>query len=467
MYIKKIASIGPSSAKYEVIKAMAEIGIDGFRINFAHGSPEEWKQYVEYVRRTEAELNKPLTIMGDISGPSIRIGEVKEAIMVKKGDIIRFVLGVTSDGDSKSVPVPIKKFFEIVDIGDTIVMDDGKSRLQIIDRGSGYVEAVALTDSVIKSRKTLTISGKELDLPILSERDKTCIKFAVENDFDYIGLSYVRSSEDIEGVKEVLKRYGGCNLGIIAKIETRSALKNLNSIIDVSDVVLVARGDLGMNFGLEEIHNLQRYIVDKCLEMRTPVIIATQLLESMIESPVPTRAEVVDVTVAAEMGVDALMLTGETSVGKYPIEAVQWLKRIVDHAEANVGRFVDKVIAKARGKLEDIRDKFAKGVLELAEDLGAKLLIFSMYGNTARRIAVLKPKVQVYVGSSDIRVLRKLSILWGLRLMHVEAKVYEEGLQKALEKAIELNYVSYGELAVLTYGLRESKQHIEILRVEL
>ncbi|MEM4789358.1 MAG: pyruvate kinase, partial [Ignisphaera sp.] len=384
MYIKKIVSLGPSSAKYEVVKAMAETGVDGFRINFAHGTPEEWKQYVEYIRRAEAELGKPLAIIGDISGPSIRIGEVKEVITVKKGDVVRFVFGAVSNGNSKSVPVPVKKFFEIIDVGDTIVMDDGRSRLQVIDRGSGYIEAVALTDSTIKSRKTLTIFSKELDLPILSEKDKTCVKFAIENDFDYIGLSYVRNSEDVESVKEMLKRYGGCNLGIIAKIETKSALKNLNNIIDASDIVLVARGDLGMNFGLEEIHNLQKYIVDKCLERRTPVIIATQLLESMIENPVPTRAEVVDVTVAVEMGVDALMLTGETSVGRYPIEAVQWLKRIVDHAEANTGKFIDKIIAKTRDKLDDIRDKFAKGVLELSEDLGAKLLVFSMYGNTAR-----------------------------------------------------------------------------------
>jgi pyruvate kinase len=464
MYVKKVVSIGPSSGNFEIVKAMAEIGVDGFRINFAHGSPEEWRKYVEMIRKAESELGKPLALIGDMPGTSIRIGELKEPIVVKKGDTLKFVLGLSAE-EAKVVPVPIRKFFEIIDVGDTLVMDDGKTRLQVVDRGSSYIEALALNDAVIKSRKTITISGKELDLPILSERDKSYLKFAVENDFDYIGLSYVRTPEDVEMVKEVLKRMGK-DIGIISKIETRSAVKNLKGIIDVSDVVLVARGDLGMNFGLEEIHSLQKYIVEKCLEMRTPVIVATQLLESMIENPIPTRAEVVDITVAVEMGVDALMLAGETSIGKYPLEAVQWLKKISDRAEANLDKFIDKVIAKARDKLEDIREKFAKGVLELAEDLGGKLLVFSMHGNTARRISSLKPRIPVYVASPDIRVLRRLSILWGLSTIHVEAKDYEEGLRKTLEKAVSLNLLSYGELAILTYGLREPKQRIEILRVE-
>uniref|UniRef100_A0A7C2VCW3 Pyruvate kinase n=1 Tax=Ignisphaera aggregans TaxID=334771 RepID=A0A7C2VCW3_9CREN len=467
MFVKKIVSIGPASGKYEIVKAMAELGVNGFRINFAHGSPEEWRQYAEFVRRAESELGRPLALIGDVQGPSIRLGEIKNPVVVKKGEVIRFVYASsTNESSPKGIPVPLRRFFEFIDVGDVIVMDDGKTRMQVIDRGPGYVEATALTDSIIKSRKTLTIAGKELDIPLLSEKDKACIKFAIENDFDYIGLSYVRAPEDVESVRELLKKYGGDSLGIITKIETRSALKNLGDIVEVSDVVLVARGDLGMNFGLEEIHTLQKQVVDACLEKRTPVIVATQLLESMVENPIPTRAEVVDVTVAIEMGVDALMLTGETSVGKYPVEAVQWLKRIADHAETRISTFMDRIVSKARDRLEGMRLRFAKGVIELAEDLGAKLLVFSMYGKTARRIASLKPRVPIYVASPNIRVLRKLSILWGLNLMLVDAKSYDEGMQKTLEKAMELGHVGYGELAVLTYGLREPRQRVEILRIE-
>lgn len=465
MFVKKIASLGPSSGSYEVIRFMAELGIDGFRINFAHGTPDEWKQRVEYVRKVELELGKPLAIIGDVQGPSLRIGEVSEPISIKKGETIRFVHSNIVEKGGKVVPIPIKRFFDIVDVGDPIVMDDGKTRLRVIDKGSNYIDAIALTESIIRSRKTLTIQGKELDISILSEKDIACIKFAIENDFDYIGLSYVRTIEDIENVRKTVKRYSKNDIGIITKIETKSAIKNLANIIEASDVVLVARGDLGMNFGLEEIHYLQKLVIDKCLERRKPVIVATQLLESMIENPVPTRAEVVDVSTAIEMGVDALMLTGETSTGNHPIETVQWLKRIADYVETHMYKFIDKIIAKARDRLEDIRTRFAKGVLELAEDLGAKLLVFSVHGNTARRIASLKPRVAVYVASPNINVLRKLSILWGLNLVITEAQNYEEGLQKTLKKMIEKNLVGYGELVVLTYGLKEPKQYVEISRI--
>ncbi|MEM0371471.1 MAG: pyruvate kinase [Ignisphaera sp.] len=464
MFVKKIASLGPSSSSYEIIRSMVEFGIDGFRINFAHGDPNEWKMRIEYVRKAEAELGKPLPIIGDIQGPSIRIGEVSNPIVLKKGDTVRFILGSTTTNPN-TVPIVAKKFFDIIEVGDIIIMDDGRTRLRVVDRGSNYVDVVALTESVIKSRKTLTIQAKEIDMPILSDRDLMCIKFAVENDVDYIGLSYVRKAEDVENVRDILKRYGRGDIGIIAKIETKSAVKNLDDIVEVSDAVLVARGDLGMNFGLEEIHHLQKLVVDKCLKKRTPVIVATQLLESMIENPVPTRAEVVDVSIAIEMGVDALMLTGETSAGKYPLEAVKWLKKIVDFVESHIHKSIDEVSSRARERLEDLRLRFTKGVLELAEDIDAKLFVFSMYGNTAKRISSLRPRVPIYVASPNIHVLRKLSILWGLNLLHVEAESYEEGMQKMLEKAIESGLVSYGELAVLTYGLREPKQRVEILRI--
>jgi pyruvate kinase len=263
-----------------------------------------------------------------------------------------------------------------------------------------------------------------------------------------------------------LKRLGGEDVGIVAKIETRSSVKNLDEIAEKADALLVARGDLGVNFGLEEVHSLQVAIVEKALELRKPVIVATQLLESMVEKPVPTRAEVVDVSTAVELGVDALMLTGETSVGKHPLEAVSWLARIVGFVEkTTLKKRLSAISERARSGAGDLGLLFAKGVLELAEDLGAKLVVFSMHGNTARRLSSLRPSIPVYVGSPSIRVLRKISVLWGVQPIRVEAQSYEEGLQKAVEKAREMGYISYGDLVVATYGLREPRQKVEILRV--
>ncbi len=467
MFTKIIASIGPSSSSPEIIYTMAKEGVHGFRINFAHGDQSEWKKYVDAVRGSEIKLGKSIALIGDLEGPSLRLGKIPKPIILQKGGYVKIVHGAEiSDSNGNAVPMPIPKFFEYVDVGDILIMDDGRTRLRVVDKGTDSVEAVALTESVITSKKAISIQGKELDLPAISDRDINNIRFAIENDFDYIGLSYVRTSEDIDLLRDILKRAGREDIGIISKIETKSAIRNLNSIIEKSDIILVARGDLGMNFGLEEIHYHQRYIVEKALENRKPVIVATQLLESMTERPVPTRAEVVDVSVAVEMGVDALMLTGETAIGKFPVEAVAWLNKIVAFVERHIlPRIIDKISNKTREHLDTIQLKFAKGVLELAEDLNAKLFVFSMYGNTAKRISTLKPKIPVYVASQNIKVLRKLAILWGLSPFHVNANNYEEGLQNMLSKAIDLKLIGYGDLVVLTYGLKEPRQKVEILRM--
>jgi pyruvate kinase len=466
-FVKIIASLGPASGNIATIFSMVKQGVSGFRINFSHGDPEDWTKYVDAVRSAEARFGRALALIGDLQGPSIRIGTVEQPIALKKGEAAKIVFGGgAKGGDEKVIPVPIQRFFEFVDEGDILVMDDGRTRLRISEVHPDYVEVVALTDSMITSRKAIAIYGKEIDLPPLSEKDFANIKFALEHNLDYIGLSYVRSGSDIDILRDYLRRAGREDVGIIAKIETKSAVKNLDEIMEKCDAVLVARGDLGMNFGLEEIHALQSSIVAKALENRRPVIVATQLLESMVEKPVPTRAEVVDVSTAIEMGVDALMLTGETSVGKYPLEAVSWLTKIANFVEKETIRGNLKVIAeKARGRIDSLPVMFAKGVLELAEDMNAKLVVFSIHGNTAKRISTLRPSVPVYVGSPDVNILRKLAILWGLQPLYVEAQGYEEGLPKTLQRAIELGYVSYGDLVVATYGLKEPRQRIEIQRV--
>ncbi|HDI02408.1 MAG TPA: pyruvate kinase, partial [Ignisphaera sp.] len=461
--------LGPSSKELDIIERMIRAGASGFRINFAHGFPDEWEKMVNNVRTAESSIGKAVALIGDLQGPSVRVGKLHKPLLLKRGESARIILSSESEGgEKKTIPIPVEKFFETADVGDLLVMDDGKVRLHIVDkRGSDELEVVSLTNAVITTRKAVVIQGKDLDLPTLSMQDLENLKFAINHDFDYIALSYVRKAEDIELLRETLRRFGKEDIGIIAKIETRSAIHNLSDIIDVSDVILIARGDLGMNFSLEEVHRYQKYIADKCLELGKPVIVATQLLESMIENPVPTRAEVVDISVAVEQGVDALMLTGETSIGKYPVEAISWLYRITSYAEKHLlKKSIERIISKARTNTMDLPTRFAKGVLELAEDIGAKLLVFSMHGNTARRLSILKPMIHVYVATPNIKVMRRLAILWGIRTFKVEAPNYEEGLEKALQRARELNLINYGDITVATYGLREPKQRIEIFRLE-
>ncbi|OYT46986.1 MAG: pyruvate kinase [Desulfurococcales archaeon ex4484_42] len=456
MRTKIIASLGPSSRSRDVILGLARAGASGFRINFAHGNRGEWDDIVESVRSVEASIGKAIALIGDLRGASIRIGNLSKEVRLRRDETVRFVLKDSSDR-ADEIPLPNPRVFEGLEAGDLIVMDDGKVRLRVVDVGYDYALVTALTDVVIRSRKALTIRGKELDLPTLTNKDVNDLKYACSKGFNYIGLSYVRSANDVLTLKEYMRELR-CNSKVIAKIETRSAVRNLKEIVEVSDAVLVARGDLGMNFGLEEIPRIQRRIIRECRRLGKPVIVATQLLESMIESPVPTRAEVSDITVAISEGVDALMLTGETAVGKYPVEAVMWLSRIVRSAE----EYIEPEKIEPEG---EIKFKYAKGVIELSKCLNAKIVIYSRRGTTARYIAALRPTTETYVGVPSINVARELAILWGIEPLIVEARTYEDGLEDTYRRLRDEEKLKIGDLVVMTYGMIGEEQTIKVKRV--
>jgi pyruvate kinase len=452
---KIIASLGPASCDLNTVINLCKEGVSGFRINFAHGNEELWKSMVENVLRAESICSKPLAIIGDLRGPSIRLGELNGQIAVKKGETIKLVLSERSEG--RELPLPVKEVYEQLEVGDLIIMSDGKFRFRVSEIGE-FVELTALTDALISSRNTIAVANKEFDLPLLREKDLADIEFAVKNKFSYIGLSYVRGPSDLEMLRKVIKKSGGERTKIIAKIETKSAVKNLDEIVELCDAVLVARGDLGMNFGLEEIPYLQRKIIKRSIEIGKPVILATQLLESMIENPIPTRAEVVDISTATSEGVDALMLTGETAIGKHPVEAVRWLRKIIETTERKltINKFRD---------VKGLNERFAKGVVELAEDINSKLVVFSKFGNTPRRMALLRPAVEFYVGTPDIEVARTLSILWGIKAYEISALDYDEGLEKTYEFLKKRGELRFGDLVIMAYGLKEQEQAIKLRRV--
>jgi pyruvate kinase len=452
---KIIASLGPASCDLNTVINLCKEGVSGFRINFAHGNEELWKSMVENVLRAESICSKPLAIIGDLRGPSIRLGELNGQIAVKKGETIKLVLSERSEG--RELPLPVKEVYEQLEVGDLIIMSDGKFRFRVSEIGE-FVELTALTDALISSRNTIAVANKEFDLPLLREKDLADIEFAVKNKFSYIGLSYVRGPSDLEMLRKVIKKSGGERTKIIAKIETKSAVKNLDEIVELCDAVLVARGDLGMNFGLEEIPYLQRKIIKRSIEIGKPVILATQLLESMIENPIPTRAEVVDISTATSEGVDALMLTGETAIGKHPVEAVKWLRKIIETTERKltINKFRD---------VKGLNERFVKGVVELAEDINSKLVVFSKFGNTPRRMALLRPAVEFYVGTPDIEVARTLSILWGIKAYEISALDYDEGLEKTYEFLKKKGELRFGDLVIMAYGLKEQEQAIKLRRV--
>ncbi len=451
--MKVIASLGPASMDEGVVRELALAGVSGFRINFSHGDVDFWRSLVNSVRRVENELNRPFTLITDLRGASIRLGSFPKPLLLRKGDTVKFTEGSFSE-EGREVPLPVKEVLDGLEEGDVVVMDDGRVRLRVLRKCAGCVELVALSDAVIKPEKGLVVQGKDFNIPSLRSKDLQDLRFACSVGTDYVGLSYVRRARDVEVLREHMRRLG-CVAGVIAKVETRSAVHHLEEIIDAADVVLVARGDLGMNFGLEVIPSLQTRIVNASLRKGKPVIIATQLLESMVENPIPTRAEVVDVFNAVREGVDALMLTGETAAGKYPVEAVKWVRKIAERAEAGWEPRMERLGG-------SLKRRYSKGVTELAEDLNAKLIIYSMKGNTARELSTVRPRVDVFVGVPDVKVCRALNILWGIRTFLVPAESYGEGLEKTYRKLIDEGLISLGDIAVLTYGLREEEQVIKV-----
>ncbi len=444
MHVKIIASLGPSTREESIIERLILLGATGFRINFAHGDPSFWEELIKAVRGAEEKLGRPVAIMGDLVGPSIRLGILEEPVTLNPGDKASIVLAEHAKGRKEAViPLPLERFFAEIEEGDIIIMDDGRVRLRVIEVAGDQVIVEALTPARITSRKAIVVQGKEFSLPAITERDLEAIDFAVRNDFDYISLSYVRDAEDLRVLRKIVHDKGG-EQAIAAKIETRSAVENLEQIVEEADLVVVARGDLGMNYGLEEVPLLQERIIDEARRRGRPVVVATQVLESMVNSPTPTRAEVTDVYVAVSQGVDAIMLTGETAIGRYPVETIKWLRKILRRAEEN--------IAVNRYPPQETRWAYANSIVETAEAIGADaILVFSMGGSLPPKIAASRPYVRTVIGTPSKRIARKLSILWRLDVLLVNAGSYEEGLARLEEELCRKGELSIGDTVIEAY----------------
>jgi pyruvate kinase len=447
--VKCIATLGPATSDIKVLGNVS-LYVDGFRINFSHGSEDEWSSYVDAVRSLEDMVKKRFAIIGDLQGPSVRIGLMNTLQALRNDDVCFKYCSSCSDG----VPVPNREFFDVIQPGDIVLTDDGRLQLKIEEVGEDFAKAKALTGGFLKKGKVLVVKGKDYSFPSITEKDYNSLRFAVSRGLDYVAVSYVKSPEDIKCIREILGKLNSLDVKIIAKIETRMAILNVDGIISECDYVLVARGDLGLHFNLEDVPSIQKLIIGKSIYYGKPVMVATQLLESMIENPIPTRAEAVDIYNAVLEGADALLLTGETAVGRYPVEAVKWLRRISERSEADF-----QIINRGDLNLASIRDRFALGVVRLAEDIGAKILIYTRTGLTAFRMARFKSKADIYAASSSLKVVRQLSILHNVKPLYVEAEDYEDGLEAALKRLGELGYVSRGDMVILTYGLRDSPIH--------
>lgn len=445
---KIIVSLGPASENLSMITNMIKAGADIFRLNFSHGNLQEKEEAIKMIRKAEEITGKHVGIIADLQGPTIRLGDV-EKFYVHKGEIVYLVNKEKGDAKNKEIPLPKKEVFEVIDEGDTLLIDDGKVVLKVRKVLDDKIVSEVLIDGEIRSRITFVVREKNPKIDPLSEKDIQDIEFSVKKGVDFFALSFVRTAEDMIKLRRVVNEFGGEDIKLIAKIETLLGVKNIDSILDASDAIMIARGDLGMYFPLEDIPRVQAFLAKKCLESGKPSILATQILESMIRNPEPTRAEAADVYTAIREGISALMLSTETAIGNYPLEAVIWLDRIIRAAE----KYIKTPKPEAK-RQEPIYDEFARGITALAESIKGAIVMYTEKGFTALRISKYRPRVPVFAATNSIRTARQISLLWGITPVLVDTKNIDEALSMVMEMLKRLQIVEKGDVLILTSGVR-------------
>lgn len=404
---KILATIGPATDSYESIEALVRAGVNGMRLNFSHGSHEERDQQIIWIRQASEKVGKPIAILQDLQGPKIRLGILAEETPVKKDDIIRLVYGGEHDGLTVPVQYDLSKKIKP---GETLYIFDGKIRTEVVSAQDGVVEVKVHNDGVLMSRKGLNLPDTDFGGDILTEKDLADIEYGARQDIDYVALSFVQTAEDITHLKHLLREKGS-TAKIVAKIETKAAIdpKNLEDIVIASDAVMVARGDLAVEAGAEVVPIVQRQIIGLCQKHGRISIVATQMMASMVDAPEPTRAEVSDVANAVITGADCVMLSDETANGKYPLETVASMKRVILHTQEHAP--LRPIYF--REEREDRQDAISSAAVTLAQQLKVDAIVAeTKSGATAFSIAAHRPSLPIISVTPDPRVAQQLALLY-------------------------------------------------------
>lgn len=457
-YLKKtkiIATLGPASSNIEVITDLIKAGVDIFRINFSHADYELVKTNVNTIREVNKELGTNVGILGDLQGPKLRVGVVKEGSYLNPGDILTFT-NEKIEGDSQKVYMTYQEFPNDVKVGERILIDDGKLVLQVIETNEkDTVKAVTIQGGPLSSKKGVNLPNTDVSLPALTEKDIEDANFMLDLELDWIALSFVRHAQDIKDLKTLINNHptNKQKTPIIAKIEKPEGVKNIDQILLECDGIMVARGDLGVEVPMEEVPAIQKNLVEKARNYSKPVIIATQMMETMITSLTPTRAEVNDVANSVLDGADAVMLSGETSVGKYPVDVVKNMAKIVKNIEST--HFYQSKNAPIEKEFNCIDERFITNRICLAAVRIAKttdieaIITLTHTGYTAFQISAHRPNSHIVVFSSNPRVVTMLNLLWGVRAVHYnDNKSTDETIVQVNKIIEELGYVEEGDFVI-------------------
>ena len=452
---KVVCTMGPNTNDRELLKKLIENGMDVARFNFSHGDHEEQKSRMDLLKELRQELNTNTAILLDTKGPEIRTGVLKggKRIMLKAGE--QFTLTTEEiEGDESKVSITYEGLVQDVDAGRVILIDDGLIELKVTGKNGEDIVCKVVNGGELGEKKGVNVPNVPVRLPAITEKDRDDIRFGVEQGVDFIAASFVRNAECILEIKALLRELKAPYIPIIAKIENAEGIQNIDEIIRCADGIMVARGDLGVEIPAEEVPYLQKMLIQKCNDNFKPVITATQMLDSMIRNPRPTRAEVTDVANAVYDGTDAVMLSGETANGKYPVEALQMMVHIVENTEEHLD--YEMILRKS----EEYRKKSTSSALGFATvstamSLNAKCIIApSMSGATARVVSKFKPKTEIIGISPNGASLRRMQIYWGVRPMKsIEVHTTEDICSSAIDLVTAKQIVETGDVVILTAGI--------------
>lgn len=450
---KIICTIGPASNNPEIFRLLLGYGLNVARLNFSHGTHEEHGKVIDMIKSVREMESAAVGIMLDTKGPEIRTGKVKgDSVELTEGQ--EFIL-TTEDiiGDNRICSISYEGLPQDVKKGDIILIDDGLIALKVQDVSANKIKCFVENGGILGNNKGVNVPGVKVNLPAITEKDISDILFGIEKGVDFIAASFIRKASDVKEIRELLKAHGGSYIKIISKIETREGVENIDEIIEVSDGVMVARGDLGVEIAAEEVPIVQKSIIKKCNEAGKIVITATQMLDSMIRNPRPTRAEVADVANAIFDGTDAIMLSGETAAGKYPIESLKMMARIAARTEEAID--YEKLLREKHCYHATVTDAISHATCTTAQDLGATAVITATKsGLTARMVSKYRPNAPIIAVTYDPIVMRQLSLVWGVYPVITKAvSSTDEMIEEAVKTALASGFVKEGDIVVITAGV--------------
>ena len=452
---KVVCTLGPSTDDEKVLEQLIEEGMNVARCNFSHGSHEEHKERMDKVKRIRKECDKPVAILLDTKGPEIRTGNfVDDKVYVKAGQTFTLVADKEVMGTNEKAGITFADLYKDVKPGVVIMIDDGLIEMEVVKIEGTDIVCNVKNEGVISNHKGVNVPDVHISMPYMSEQDKSDILFGIKEDVDYIAASFTRTADDVKELRKFLDDNGGKNINIIAKIENSEGIINVDGIIEEADAVMVARGDMGVELPEEEVPIIQKMIIKKVYEAGKQVIIATQMLESMINNPRPTRAETADVANAIYDGTCAIMLSGETAAGKFPVEAVATMARIAERTEMDVN-YKQRFFNNHNNHRSDITEAVCHATCMTAYDLDAKsILTVTKSGRSAKMISKYRPDCMIIAGSTEEKVVRQLNMSWGVSPVLIKEKKHVlELFDYAVEVAKEKGLVKTDDIVVITSGV--------------